>query len=442
MAQEGSEGQVQQNSSSTQQGSEASSESFVTPELQAKFDEVFGKSKGGDDEGGGTATQAPPKKKLSLDAHRRATQQQQRKAQQRREFLDNGSEDDHDEDDGAGNSDESADNRSQPLKRGDAARQAPKNGTPQQSRAQQQSDSEDEEGQTGADDGAQTGDDDGDDQPTLSPVLRHAAKRAGWTVEEADAFYADNPEKAEAYFQKMHDSFNAVSAQFAQLGNGQQQQTGQPPAQQQRQQQPPQRQQQQQQAAATGDPVEDLIAAMYGNSAESLQKDYTPEFVEEFARKPARYLQEHVIGPLKQMQAFYQQQQNRLVAQETQQFTKGLESDFGDLYGTAKKRSEEQTQALSELYQTADFIRDGARSRGVQMSVSEALDRAHAMVASKFLETQTRQRLAAQVKKRSSQMTTRPTQRKAGVNGDGKPQKSIAAATEALTRRMAELGIE
>lgn len=442
MAQEALEGQVQQNSSQSQSGQDASSESFVTPELAAKFREVYGDNA----EGTESADKKPVVKrpqKLSAEARHRATQTQQRKAQQRKEFF-GGTE----EDEGAEtkkpaeDSEESASNRSQPLKRGNATPAKPA-GEAKTSSSQQQSSASGEEGDEDDGKGQQSQQgaaDDDDDKPTLSPVLRHAARRAGFSDEDAQTFFEMSPEKAEGFFQKMHDSFNGVSAQYAQLGQ-QAAQQGQP--QQQARQQPSQ-QQQQPAPQQGGDPVDDLITAMYGNSADKLAKDYNPEFVDEFARKPAKWLHDNVVAPMRQMQAFYQGQQARMVAQETVSYTKGLEADFGDLYGTEKSRSEEQQATLNEVYSEADLILLGAQRKRVNMSVSEALERAHNRVASKFLEQQTRKRVLAQVQKRSSQITQRPTQRKPGLNGNGQSdgKKTTQGAIEALTRRMQELGIE
>lgn len=439
MTQGSSEGQGSQNPSQSQTGQPVSSESLVTPALEAKFASVFG---GGQkaptkkpDEQAKKPDATKKTKELSLDARNRATQMAKRKADQRKEFFSDSSEDEEDEDTLAGDSEESAENRAQPLKRGDKPAGSKPPVKQQSKAAASDGDSEGEGTEQPKGEGTETD----DETPTLSPTLRHAARRAGFSAEEADEFYAENPEKAEKFFSKMHDSFNEVSARFAQLGSnpGQQpQQQGQPV---QRQQQP----QQQQQPNPNADPVDQLITAMYGTSLDKLTKDYTPAFVDEVIKKPAAYLQQNVIAPMQRMMAQAQAQQMQSVAREVNGFSKGLEQDYSDLYGTSKARSKEQQSTLQQVYQNADFIRQGAMSKGVNMTVSEALERAHNMVASNYLEEQTRKRIVAQVKKRSGSLTQRPSQRKAGnLDQNGQPKKSIEAATEALAARMAELGIQ
>ena len=71
------------------------------------------------------------------------------------------------------------------------------------------------------------------------------------------------------------------------------------------------------------------------------------------------------------------------------------------------------------------------------MGVSEALDLANNSLATKHLAEIERKRITAQVKRRSSQLTQRTTQRSA-TDGAAKPSPQTAEA--AYAARAAELG--
>ena len=269
------------------------------------------------------------------------------------------------------------------------------------------------------------------DTPTLSPVLRQAAKRAGWSDEDIDALATEKPELAEQTFQRMLQSFNSLSAEYGRLGASQQQGGGpaQPP---QQQQFPPQQQPQQQQM--TPPPQQDegmnLLQELYGEQLPTLQQKYGQDFVNDILTP--------LVRPVQQLQQQYQAQQQQAVAQEIGQFFSNLPEEFSELYGKGDQVNEDQYGARARLAQLADQIQWGASRQGVELSVSEALERANLMHAAEHMEALTRKRITQSVKKRSKQLTNRPSQRKSAAPQEG----SEKSAEEAYRRRAAELGIE
>jgi hypothetical protein len=272
--------------------------------------------------------------------------------------------------------------------------------------------------------------DEGDESPTLSPLLRHAAKRAGWEDGEIDGLAKSNPELAERTFQRLLSSFNDLSARYGQFGSapaGGPQQQATPPAAPQQQRRPEAQQQ---------EPYSDLLQELYGGEegVQQLQEKYGQEMVNDLL-KP-------LLGPVQQMQEQVQAREREAMGREIGQFFRGLPEDgFAELYGKGDEVSTEQFENRQRLAQMADQIRYGAAAQGIDLSVGECLDRANMMFASEHMSRLERQKLSAQVKKRSSSVTNRPSQRRRSAGGQsGKP--SDEAARDAYKAKAAELGLD
>lgn len=265
------------------------------------------------------------------------------------------------------------------------------------------------------------------DTPTLTPVLLHAAKRAGWTDDDIARLEKFDPAAAVSTFEKLAGSYNDLTNQFSALGKVES------PA-----------------SEATEDRIEDddepaekptrrpqsdegaLAQEIYGDDYESLRSELGPEVMD------------RVIGPLlkpvTEMYAGYQKQQGEQIEREVASFFEALDDTFADHYGNNGAVTDEQSTRRSALYQMADQVRTGAAIAGVDMTVVEALDRAHLSLASDHLEQVARKRLQERVKRRSGRVTQRPTQR-SGSRGRGPEQRSEEAAVEAVAQRMSELGM-
>lgn len=368
----------------------ASSESLVTPEIEAKFAEVFG--------GGGSGTG---------DA---AARQRQADAEQQEEL------------------DEAAQADADPAAAG------------------AKSDDGEEQGETQADDPDKApdakgkpaapapGEDAARAAATLSPVLRQAAQRAGWSKEDIDGFYAQNAGLAERTFERLHGSFNDLSSRYAQLGQapnprGAQTTQSAPTA---------------PSATAATPATSQQLDALF---TEAALKQFGEDNGQDLVEKLLKPLGTEVIQPFRQMKAEMEQmkawaaaQQSEALAKEVNLVFKGWEDEFADLYGKNGQTSKQQHDARAQVAQLADQIMAGAAMQGVQLSVSDALERAHALHTADRRNEIERQRLVAQVKGRASRITARPTQRKIARTVDDGAARGDKAAMEAVGNFWAERG--
>lgn len=287
---------------------------------------------------------------------------------------------------------------------------------------------EGEELDESADDGAggqDTRDGDGG-EPTLDPVLRHAARRAGWKDAEIDELAATKPELAVQTFQRLHSSYSDLSARYAQIGQkaiGDQQQGGSqsqaPDGRGQREPSPPQQ---------SDDPVE----LIFGKESKKLADKYGDDFISDVVKPMASKL----MGMIQPVHQDYQQRQQEQIGRQVNSFFDGLPEAHKELYGASGKVSDEQGARRQEVAQVADQILAGAEAQGVPMSIDEALDRAVAVNAQQHLATLERKRIQSQVKKRSNRLTARPSHRRSESGGSRK------AAEQSVAAKMAEIGMD
>jgi hypothetical protein len=268
---------------------------------------------------------------------------------------------------------------------------------------------------------------------TLHPLLRQAAQRVGWQDADIDNLVAANPELADATFRKFHDSLNAIATRFSQFAVPQQQQQLMPSGNQ------PQGQPQQQPMQGRQQLTPDAILLdLYG---QDYQQKFAQQYGENFASDVVVPLLNRVVGPVMQMQQFLQQQEQALLGQQINGFFTESEKDFADLYGKqGAQMSREQNDARFNVLRRADQIRAGAMAQGIPMTVREAIDMAHLQFAAPMAAKLERQNLTRQVKNRSGRITQLPTQRRpADALQPG--ERSERAALEAATEKMAAIGL-
>ncbi len=280
--------------------------------------------------------------------------------------------------------------------------------------------------------------------PTLSYLLRQAARRADWSDEEIDEFFKKDPDYAQKTFEHELKRANDLSIRYGQLGASLQPQQQapqapgfpfQPPAQAPQQQPAPFPQQQGQQQ---GQQQEDLLSQLYG--PEKLAKfEETYGYDKNFIREIVQPILQSVQQPVQEMYAQMQRQQSDAMGQEIGQFFRGLPEEFASLYGKGTKVTGEHLVARQELALLADRIRAGSLAQGLDVSIGEGLDQANMLFAVDHLAELKRKEIKGQVQKRSRQITQRPTSRKRATHAEG--GKSDAAAMEAYTNRAEELGI-
>jgi hypothetical protein len=247
---------------------------------------------------------------------------------------------------------------------------------------------------------------------SLDPFLRYAAQQAGMKDDRIDKLFAADPELANETFQTLADAQLNLSRQLAAS-----------PAQQAT---PPVAQQQ-----APASKLDDLYADL---------KTFAEENGDAIVERLLKPLKDEVIEPVRRMQAALEVSQQNAVRAEAQSTLADLSTKFKDVYGEDGKANPIQQQTRQNLANLADQIRAGAKLQGKEMSVKDALTRAHSIVTADRRDQAVRNQVKEQVQKRSKQITARPTARQTVSQSSGK--RTEQTASDAYERRAAELGLE
>jgi plasmid maintenance system antidote protein VapI len=251
----------------------------------------------------------------------------------------------------------------------------------------------------------------------LDPALRFVAQEFGWTDDKINKLVAADSELATETFSRLADLYTNSSRQLLNPGSPVAPGT-----------------QAQQNAAQSVDPLSKLDK-LYANLAGFAEVN-GQSLVDEFLTP----LKQELIDPVRQMMAAMEVQRQDLNKTEARQTMGTLETKFGDFYGqTDKAQSPVQKGNRKLLGETADQIRHASRLQGKELSVSQALNRAHLLVTADHRERAVRSQIKEQVQKRSKSITAKPTQRQ---NPKLVAAKSGAKAADAISRFWADKGID
>lgn len=224
---------------------------------------------------------------------------------------------------------------------------------------------------------------------SLDPNHVFAAQQLGWTAEKIERLAKADPELAAETLASLSENYLQLSRQMltpASLGlpgTPTQQQPAQPKS-------PTNRLDQfytklQQFTEANGEDLGEFVSA----------------------------LKEEVISPLKGLMAEAEASRESARKTEAQSTMKSLSDKFGDFYGaTDKPLNLIQQQARQTLGMVADQLRAGARAQGRELSISEAINRAHLIVASQHQRQAVRSEIKQSLQKRQRQLSAKPTQRR------------------------------
>ena len=291
--------------------------------------------------------------------------------------------------------------------------------------------------------------DGGEATHNVPEALIHAAQRRGWSedriqrlIEHDEALAVDTFEQLQADANHMSQEYAALGRHVSNAGQMIPQPQQQPPSQgdayrgMQQQQLPPQPGQQQQaqptQQAGSLQPFafgEDVLSPLDEGFANGIAKP-----IQDYLNQIGNVLNNVVAGH----DRFIQERQQEVLFAQVDDFFGGLDG-FNDLYGKGGRSeiSEPEMIARRRVVQEADMIRAGASFQGLNMTVSEALERAHNIVTSNQQQQKARKKLTDKLKKRDSQITVPPTQR-TGAPGHG-PKDPIAAAEAKLAPKLRKL---
>lgn len=252
--------------------------------------------------------------------------------------------------------------------------------------------------------------------PDIDPNLRYFAEtELGWSTEKIDRLVKADPELAAETIQTLASQSSDLSRQLLnpvtqQLAGSQ---TGQSPAQ-----------------GMTPTPELDKFYANLTAFAEANGED-----VAGFAKA----LNSELIEPVRKLLASNEAREQELLKTETLETFNGLKDKFADVYGKDDKSlTVVQNNARMLLGQVADQLRAGAKAAGKPITAKQAIAKAHLLVSADYRDSIVRKEIKEQVQKRAKQITAKPTQRKNPVVASS---RSVEAASEALGKKAAELGI-
>lgn len=256
-----------------------------------------------------------------------------------------------------------------------------------------------------------------DPSAKLDPALRFVAQEFGWTDDRINKLVAADPEFATETFTRLADLYSSSSRQLLNPGSlvapGTQEQNT---------------------PAQNGEPLGKLDK-LYSNLAAFAEVN-GQSLVDEFLTP----LKQELIDPVRQLMAEVQVQKDELNRTEARSTMGKLEDKFGDFYGkTDSTQSPVQKQNREALGKLADQIRYASKVQGKELSIANALNRAHLLVTADHRERAVRNQIKEQVQKRSKSITAKPTQR---LNPTLVAAKSGAKASDAISRFWAEKGVD
>lgn len=241
------------------------------------------------------------------------------------------------------------------------------------------------------------------DSPTLPASYYRAAIHQGWKPEEIESFFKERPEQAIQTFEKIYETTNNLSKEWANWGRRKHQDD------EKKEEKPSSKPEfkgvdiEKLRKDYDGDPIVDMIAAMQD------QNKALFDAVQGMTQaKPADKVGEKASRTVAQEDAALQQQIDQF-------FTDPEMKPYTDFYGEGKdwekldKGQQLQRWAVLEM---ADNMMDGTQIHGKEMSVSEALTLAHLSISEPVREKAIRTELTSKLQKRAKGLSLKPTSKK------------------------------
>lgn len=255
------------------------------------------------------------------------------------------------------------------------------------------------------------------DEPTIDPNLRFVAAELGWSEDKLNSLFKADPELAESTLRQLADTYTNLSRQY--LDPGPRPAIGSPAY---------------QNSPAQPESLTPQLDKLYADLERFSETEGT-EIVDRFL-KP---LQSEIISPLKQLMAQNEAKARDMVRTEARTAMGSLSEKFNDFYGGMDGPSTPQQQQNRQvLGQLADQLRAGARLQGRELSIPDALKRAHLLVTADYREQVVRTELKSQIQTRGRQVTVRPSAR----NNARASTRSEAKAVQAYEQKAAAMGYE
>lgn len=285
----------------------------------------------------------------------------------------------------------------------------------------QSSDSSTEEDDSTSDDSDDVSKDDSadtqDQKPAIPDNYYRAAIHAGWKPERIDKLYQSDPEGTLEFLKENHEKVNNLTNQFSLVGRKARELEEKPPA--------------------KPEPTVNV-------------EDFRKAYEEDPAAAIAEALNKVQTAPVIQQQPAKQDdQQASLTAIETMNnfFIAADMEGYKDFYGESKSLqwndvTPGQYANRIAVVNRADEILAGAAFLKTNVTVREAIERAHMQITSPIVEKVIRNKIISQVKKKASGVTLRPAKSKSVVPTGTKGQLTEQEIEEKVKERFAKLGKE
>lgn len=258
----------------------------------------------------------------------------------------------------------------------------------------------------------------GDETPTLSDALRRSAIHQEWTQEEIDEFMKADPEKAIKTFEKIHESNNRLTTEFSKLG------------------QAALKVQHDADQSTTNthqqDDVTKIIAGLgKEHDGDPLYEDFVKPLAQALKASQSQQVVQHVASPTVETR---NRDRDGLVQQVNEFFSQETLRDYDEYYGTpGHPKTNDQLGSYNQVLQLADQIVAGSILQQNELSVPEALDKAHLVIAEPFRQTATQNALKVSVKKREKGVQLKPNSSASTVD-DGNDRTAPKSRSELHSR--------
>lgn len=235
-----------------------------------------------------------------------------------------------------------------------------------------------------------------DEKEELSEAYLRAAVHQGWTKDEVVKFFDDSPELAKRTFEKIYESTNKLTSEFAALGRAK---VAKP-------------------AAKESSPEVKVI------DIEALEKEYKDDPLFD----AVKLLNTEMIRIKSSKPAEIEEATSKLKGRESQLFEQQLNSFFnddtlapyGDFYGVVEDSAAQWDDVLTgvqlkkrvELVELADQIILGATQQGINMPVAEALEKAHMLVSAPIKDKVIAKEIKDKLVKRGKSISLKPSSSK------------------------------
>ena len=276
-------------------------------------------------------------------------------------------------------------------------------------------------------------DDKTDKKFELPDAFHRAAEHDGWKPEDIKGFFEADPERALVTFQNIYTSMNRASKEFANLGRIKAEQT-------------------RKQVEDTAK-VDDKIEIKDFVNIEKLKEDYEDTALIDGVVKPLNEALKQVSQEIKSLKSQKSSSADDIAFAKTDQiaatqraeatakqadmklieqfFTAEDMKSYKDFYGTIgmgqifQDLQPGQQKNRYEMLQIADQMVVGNAIQGIELSVPDALLRAHLLVTESIREKVIREEIKSSLTKRNKGLTLRPSAGKksaAAVSEGGKPK--------------------